>query len=305
LVESCSMSLQFAAAITGVFLLAGFVKGVVGLGLPTVSIGLLATAMPPSHAAAIVVVPAIITNIWQSFAGPYFRPIVKRLWPLFAGTCIGTWSAADLMTAQYAKYGVVILGLLLLSYAFIGLKKLRFVVSPLQEKWIGGFTGLTTGIICAATGVQVVPSTPYLQAIGLEKDELVQALGLFFTIATLALAFNLTNAGLLNDSTACPAALGLGFAFVGMFIGQAVRSRMDAAAFRRWFLMGMASLGFYLATTAIFSLTLNQQNYQAIGDDAPLSSSLSAYTDLGGCRTTSSPWCYMAVHTASRMRCCR
>jgi hypothetical protein len=154
------MSLQFAAVISGVFLLAGFVKGVVGLGLPTVSIGLLTTAMPPSRAAAIVVLPAIITNLWQSFAGPYLRPILKRLWPLFVGTCIGTWSAADLMAAQYAEYGVLILGLLLLAYALIGLKKLRFVVSSPLEKWIGGVTGLTTGIICAATGIQVVPSTP-------------------------------------------------------------------------------------------------------------------------------------------------
>jgi uncharacterized protein len=252
------MSLQFAAVIGGVFLLAGFVKGVVGLGLPTVSIGLLTTAMPPSRAAAIVVLPAIITNVWQSFAGPYLRPILKRLWPLFVGTCIGTWSAADLMAAQYSEYGVLILGLLLLAYAFIGLKKLRFVVSSPLEKWIGGVTGLTTGIICAATGIQVVPSTPYLQAIGLQRDELVQALGLFFSFATLALAFNLTNAGLLNVSTAYPAILGLGFAFVGMFIGQTVRSRMDAASFRRLFLIGMASLGFYLATTAMFSLTINQ-----------------------------------------------
>jgi uncharacterized membrane protein YfcA len=83
------MSLQLAIVIAGVFLLAGFIKGVVGLGLPTVSIGLLATAMPPSHAVAIVVVPAIATNIWQSFAGPYLNTIVLRLWPLLLGTCVG------------------------------------------------------------------------------------------------------------------------------------------------------------------------------------------------------------------------
>ena len=56
--------------IAAALLLAGFVKGVVGLGLPTVSIGLLAVTMQPSRAIAIVIVPAIVTNIWQTFAGP-------------------------------------------------------------------------------------------------------------------------------------------------------------------------------------------------------------------------------------------
>ncbi len=63
------------AAIAAVFVLAGFIKGMLGLGLPTVAMGLLATRMPPAHALAIVILPAIITNIWQTFVGPYLRDI--------------------------------------------------------------------------------------------------------------------------------------------------------------------------------------------------------------------------------------
>ena len=66
-----------------------------------------------------------------------------------------------------------------------------------------------TGVVSAATGVQVIPSMPFMQAIGLEKDELVQALGVFFTTATLALAFNLTNAGLMDASTIVPGAIAM------------------------------------------------------------------------------------------------
>ncbi|MDH8297465.1 TSUP family transporter, partial [Klebsiella pneumoniae] len=74
--------------IAAVFLLAGFVKGTIGMGLPTVAMGLLATRMPPAHALAIVIVPAIVTNIWQTFVGPYLRDIVRRLWPLMVGTVL-------------------------------------------------------------------------------------------------------------------------------------------------------------------------------------------------------------------------
>jgi uncharacterized membrane protein YfcA len=135
------------------------------------------------------------------------------------------------------------------------LSKFNFHVARPHEKWIGGIVGVVTGMISAATGVQVIPSMPFMQAIGMEKDELVQALGVFFTVATLALAFNLTAAGLLNAATAVPGAVAMACAFAGMFIGQAVRSRLRPEAFRRWFLIAMILLGFYLAASAVYELT--------------------------------------------------
>jgi uncharacterized protein len=240
--------------IATVFALAGFVKGVIGLGLPTVSMGLLAVAMTPLQALTIVVVPAIVTNLWQTFAGPHLREILRRLWPLLLGTVVAiVWSGA-LMAGRYARYGTIVLGLLLVVYALLGLTHLQFRTAPRDEKWVGGIVGVLTGVIAAATGVQVIPSMPFLQSIGMEKDELVQALGVFFTAATLAQAFNLTGAGLLDASTALPGLVAMATAFAGMFAGQAVRQRMDPAKFRRWFLIAMLVLGVYLTGTAVASL---------------------------------------------------
>src|SRR5882724_3499802 len=227
----------FLLFIATALLLAGFIKGVVGLGLPTVAIGLLAVAMQPSRTIAIVIVPAIVTNIWQTFAGPYLRDIIRRLWPLMAGTVIGIWLNAGMLTSSYARYGAIVLGVLLVIYAVTGLSKFSFSVARSNEKWIGGIVGLVTGAVSAATGVQVIPSMPFMQAIGMEKDELVQALGVFFTVATVALAFNLTSVGLLNAATALPGAVALATSFGGMFIGQALRTRMQPETFRRWFLI--------------------------------------------------------------------
>src|SRR3954447_15081466 len=241
-------------AIAAVFLLAGFVKGAIGLGLPTVAMGLLAVSMPPARALAIVIVPAIVTNVWQTFVGPYLRDITRRLWTLMVGTAIGIWCGAGLMTGPYARYGTIVLGVLLVIYAIIGLSKFNFHVAPANEKWVGGIVGLITGVVSAATGVQVIPSMPFMQAIGMEKDELVQALGVFFTVATVALAFNLTTAGLLTTATALPAAVAMAAAFAGMFIGQAVRSKMQPDVFRRWFLIAMILLGLYLAGNALARL---------------------------------------------------
>jgi uncharacterized protein len=240
--------------IAAAFLLAGFIKGVIGMGLPTVSMGLLAVTMQPSHALAIVIVPAIITNIWQTFVGPYLRDIIRRLWPLMVGTVIGIWLNAGMLTGPYARYGTIVLGVLLVIYAIVGLSKFSFSVARRDEKWVGVIVGVMTGVVSAATGVQVIPSMPFMQAIGMEKDELVQALGVFFSVATLALAFNLTSSGLLSAATALPGAVAMACAFAGMFIGQAVRSQMQPEAFRRWFLVAMIFLGLYLVGSTVYNV---------------------------------------------------
>ena len=244
---SSSLSDPFLIIIASVFLLAGFVKGTIGMGLPTVAMGLLATRMTPAHALAIVIVPAIVTNIWQTFVGPYLRDILRRLWPLLICTALGVWVGGGLLTGPYARYGTIVLGILLVIYAILGLSKVRFSVRRENESWIGAIVGLITGVISAATGVQVIPSMPFMQAIGMEKNELIQALGVFFTTATVAQVYNLTGAGLLNSATLIPGGVGMIAAFAGMYIGQLVRSRMDADTFRRWFLIAMLFLGIYLA----------------------------------------------------------
>jgi uncharacterized membrane protein YfcA len=233
--------------IAAVFALAGFVKGVIGLGLPTVSMGLLAVAMPPVQALSIVIAPALFTNIWQTFVGGYLRDILRRLWPLMLGSAVGIWSGGGLMTGPYAHYGTIVLGILLIIYAWVSLNSVRFSVAPHNEKRVGGVVGLLTGVIAAATGVQVIPSMPFMQSIGMEKDELIQALGVYFSVCTLAQAFNLSSAGILTASTALPGLVGMVMAFAGMFIGQAVRGRMKPDQFRRWFLIAMMLLGVYLA----------------------------------------------------------
>src|SRR5260370_35853799 len=124
----------FLILVAAAFLLAGFVKGVIGLGLPTVSMGLLAVTMQPSRALAIVIVPAIVTNIWQTFVGPYLRDIIRRLWPLMLGTIVGIWLNAGMLTGPYARYGTLVLGVLLVIYALGGLSTFSFRLATSDEQ---------------------------------------------------------------------------------------------------------------------------------------------------------------------------
>jgi uncharacterized protein len=234
-----------------VFALAGFIKGVIGLGLPTISMGLLAVVMPPVHAAAILILPSLITNVWQMLAGPALSAVLRRLWPMLLAVCLGTWAGLGLMTATTARFGTALLGIALALYAITGLASLRLFVPKPWEPIFSPIVGAITGLITAATGVFVIPAVPYLQAIGLDKDELVQALGLSFTVSTIALAINVGLDGELRLAIASDTIAGLALACVGMWIGQTIRLRMSPADFRKWFFIGLMALGLYLAVRSL------------------------------------------------------
>ncbi len=233
------------------FLLAGLVKGVIGLGLPTIAVGLLSLAMTPAEAAALLVVPSLVTNIWQLAAGPSFTALARRLWPMMLGVCLGTWAGSGSLTGADAAQASTALGIALLVYAGLGLTTLRLSVPPGWERPLAPMIGAATGLVTAATGVFVIPAVPYLQALGLAKDDLAQALGLSFTVSTVAMAASLAHEGAFGSADATLSLLALAPALAGMGLGRWLRRRISAETFRRGFFVGLLALGTHLALRGV------------------------------------------------------
>jgi uncharacterized protein len=234
---------SFALLLAGTFLLAGLVKGVIGLGLPTVAMGLLGLAMPPVEAAALLLVPSLVTNVWQLLAGPRFGALLRRLWPMMLGVVAGTLAGSGLMTGAAAHAATAGLGAALALYGAIGLAKPRLRVPASAEPWAGPLVGAATGLVTGATGVFVVPAVPYLGSLGLERDELVQALGLSFTVSTVALAAGLALHGALPLAATGASLLALVPALAGMALGGWLRARARPETFRLGFFAGLLVLG--------------------------------------------------------------
>ena len=228
------------------FLLAGTVKGVIGLGLPTVAMGMLGLAIAPAQAAALLIIPSIVTNTWQLAAGGQLRALIKRLWPMLLAIFIGTGLAILWLGIDGGSWVVRALGAALLLYALSGLFLPTLHVPPQHEGWLGPVCGLITGVITSATGVFVIPAVPYLQALGLNRNQLVQALGLSFSVSTLALAAGLYWHGNLAGGELNASVLALLPAMLGMWLGQSLRQRISALLFKRGFFIGMALLGTHL-----------------------------------------------------------
>ena len=114
--------LEFAIAIVAIFVLAGFVKGVLGLGLPIDLDG------PAGRGDDARARPQRCwwRRRWRRISGRWSRDLTSaassnglaRCWP---SSCVGTWLGAGWLTGPYARYGAITLGLLLIVYAILSL----------------------------------------------------------------------------------------------------------------------------------------------------------------------------------------
>jgi uncharacterized protein len=235
-----------AVTVAVAFAIAGTVKGIAGMGLPTVAMAVLALVLHPAQAAALLVFPSLATNLWQLFAGPTLVPIVKRLLAMMVFVAIGAFIGIRLLTGGSPHVATTILGLVLAVYATAGLLKVHFSVPRSAERRLSPIIGFVTGLLTGATGIFLVPAVPYLSALEMDREQLIQALGFSFTGATLILGTALVVNGAYPAAMAGGSLLAIVPAVAGMYFGQRLRRRLTPDAFRRWFFGGVLMSGLYM-----------------------------------------------------------
>ena len=238
-------------AIAGTFALAGAVKGVIGMGLPTVCLALLTTLLGLPQAMVLLLVPSFATNLWQAMAGGNARAILRRLWPFLIMATATVWLGATALTRVDLALLSALLGALLVVYSTISLAGLRLTISARQEAWAGPLLGIVNGILTGMTGSFVVPGVIFLQAIGLSRDMLIQAMGMLFTASTLALGLALGGNNLLSAELGAVSAAALLPAIGGMIFGQRIREKLSESLFRRVFFISLLLLGAYIIASSI------------------------------------------------------
>ena len=246
-----SLITSTAAYFAFIFLLAGAVKGVVGLGMPTVAMGLLSLRMPPAEAAALLLLPSFITNVWQLAEGSHLGSLIRRLWPTLLAIFVSTVVSAGVIASAKSAVAIAALGGALLLYAAAGLLNFHVNVSLHAERWAGPLVGTVTGFITGVTGTFVVPVVPYLVGLGLARDVLVQALGLSFTVSTVALGIGLLWHDALKLQAVSNSALAVMPALLGMMAGARIRRHVSPERFRRWFFVGLGLLAAHLIYGAL------------------------------------------------------
>ena len=228
------------------FLLAGGVKGIVGLGLPTVSVALLSAAFGIEAALPLLVIPSIVTNLWQGAVGGHLAALLRRFGVALAIIPLTTWIGYHYVFAAAPQAMDRVLGVALLVYAGLGLRAVRIPAPTRAEPALTPLVGVVNGLITGVTGTFVIPIVMYLEALGLDRDELVQMMGITFSVSTAALAAVLilhdayrVDAGFVSAAAVAPA-------IAGMMLGARLRARLAPATFRKWLLVGLGVIGLKL-----------------------------------------------------------
>jgi len=236
--------------VTITFLLGGAVKGVIGMGLPTWSIGMLTAVIGLHPAMAMMLAPTIVTNIWQALVGGHFRAVVVRVWPFLIAATGAILLGAPALTRIHVSWLSALLGFLLAAYGLFGLLRPSLSLAGYSETWVGVAAGCINGFFGGMTGAFAVPGVPYLQALGLQRDQLIQAMGILFTLSTIALAVGLGGQKLLTYDLGLASVLAIIPALIGMAVGQVLRRRIPEAVFRKVFLSALIVLGGYIVLRA-------------------------------------------------------
>jgi hypothetical protein len=243
-------STEILVLIAVVFLFAGFVKGIVGLGMPTVSLALLATTIGLKPAIALLLAPALFTNVWQGLSGPHLRTILARLWPFLLCICVGTWFGAGVLATAEASRLMAVLGLALVIYASLSLTMFQIPAPGRFEKFINPVMGVVAGFMTGMTGSFVVPGSLYLQTLNMPRDTLIQALGISFVTVSVALGLSMGNFGLISPGILVVSALAVIPASIGMAAGVKIRRRVPEEKFRQVFFGALWLLGAYISVRA-------------------------------------------------------
>ncbi len=245
------MSVEEGLVVAAVFLLAGGVKGIVGLGLPTISLGLLTAVIGLPTAIALMLAPSFLTNVWQALAGGPVAPVLSRLWPFLVAATAFVWAGALLAGHLPVDALAVLLGATLIAYGAFGLLRPGFALKRAAERWVGPAAGVVNGVISGMTGSSVMPGVAYFQAIGLPRQQLVQAMGFLFALSSGMLAVALATTGRLGWELGLGSLLAVLPALAGMELGRRVRNRLSETLFRRCLFIALGGLGIHLILTAL------------------------------------------------------
>lgn len=236
-------------AVLASFLFAAFLKGTAGLGFATTCLGIMAGFLDIRVAIPLVILPSLLSNAMVMIDAGGFIRIFRRFRIMYAAAIPGLFAGLWILGGGDTVLPRAVLGSSMVLYGLYGLWGGRF--SMRHTPLFSVVVGLATGVVNGLTGSQIMPVLPYLMALDITKDELVQAINTSFTISSLIMLAGLGRLGMLSGEVMALSAAGVVPVFAGIWLGGKVRRLLPEAVFRRLVLGLVMVLGAGLVYKAL------------------------------------------------------
>lgn len=244
-------ALVIILAVAGGLAAGGLVKGVVGMGLPLVAVPVMTLFVPVPTAVPLMTVPILASNLWQGAQGGQWRQVVRRVWLLLAIQPVGTVAGVAVLSSAEPRVVVGMLGALTILFVAAVRFQPHWQMTPRSEPWVAASMGLTAGFCGGVSSFFGTPIALYLFMLKLEKDEFVSAIGITYAYSGIVLMLALTVFGLLGPQLYLWSLLATPAVFVGMWLGQILRRRLDAETFRNVVLIVLLIAGLNMIRRAV------------------------------------------------------
>lgn len=232
--------------------LAGIVKGILGIGVPVVSISLLSLVINIPMAVSLLPVPILLSNLWQSLTSGQVANTFKRFGILIVALIIGTFAGARLLVDIDQRMLIGIVGAAVLTFAVSAHFPRYLRLGRHAERWLGVPIGFLAGVLGGMTTFFGPPLIMFLFALNLEKDQFVGTISTVYLCAAIPLAVALGMFGIMGPEGYLWSTVAAVPLLLGLLVGQWLRTRISQSAFRRGLLLMLLVVGVRLIYRAVF-----------------------------------------------------
>ena len=238
--------LSLIAFASAVLLLAGTVKGFIGLGMPTVALALLTLQIDARSAITLILIPMLLSNVWQFWRGPDMRECAKQHWRFAA--ILALFVAATVWFSQTAPDRLLraVLGVFVLVFCFVSWRNFVPPIPARRVRLFETISAVIAGLVGGLTAAWAPPLAMYLTGLRLERDAFVQALGFLISAGSVSVLISFIAVGHSSTPDLVISAFLLAPTLVGFSVGERMRHRSDPEQFKTIFLSAFAVLGIYL-----------------------------------------------------------
>lgn len=222
---------ELSIAFAGLFI-AGVIKGASGIGYSTAALPFLVLAVGLKAAMALVVAPAIVSNLAVMVGTGGLVAVARRFSPFYVASVPGIVIGTGLLATFDAALSTRVLAFLTIAYVGLALAKPELRLPARFERPLAGPAGLVNGVLTGLTGSQIMPLMPYMMSLGLKPAEQVQAINLSVAIASAVLALALLHSGLVTYDMLAASLVGIVPAAAGVAIGIKARARVPESTFK-------------------------------------------------------------------------